>query len=107
MARPVFVPDNIKHSYWRYLVTLDSAIDRQMLRDDLAENGIASDWAYYPALHLQPYFRNEFSTHEGMCPVAEDLLERNFCLPVNPVMTSKDAEFVIKHFIAALDKQVV
>jgi len=105
LVKFVVVPEGIEHSYWRYLITLDSSINRNTLKDELSKDDIASDWAYYPALHLQPYFMDQYQTCQGLCPVAEDSLERNICLPINPTMKRKDAVFVIEHFIAAIQKQ--
>jgi perosamine synthetase len=105
LAQPIIVPKEIEHAYWRYSLTLDPSIDRELIKKELDKDNIASDWAYYPALHLQPYFINNHKTYVGQCPIAEDTLERNFCLPVNTTMTKKDAVFVATQFIKALQKQ--
>jgi len=105
LALPIIVPKEIEHAYWRYSLTLDPSLDRELVKKELDKDNIASDWAYYPALHLQPYFINNYKTYLGQCPIAEDTLERNFCLPVNTSMTKKDADFVAKQFIKALQKQ--
>jgi perosamine synthetase len=105
LAQPIIVPEGISHAYWRYSVTLDHSIDRNLIKDELDKDNIASDWAYYPALHLQPYFIKNYKTYKGQCPIAEDTLERNFCLPVNTIMTKKDADFVVRRFIKAVQKQ--
>ena len=106
LAQPIIVPEKINHAYWRYLITLDSSINRELIKEELNKDNIASDWAYYPALHLQPYFICHYKTHKGLYPVAEDCLERNFCLPVNSTMKQKDAVFVIDRFIKAIQKQL-
>ena len=106
LAQPIIVPEKINHAYWRYLITLDSSINRELIKEELNKDNIASDWAYYPALHLQPYFIHHYKTYKGLCPVAEDCLERNFCLPVNSTMKQKDAVFVIDRFIKAIQKQL-
>jgi perosamine synthetase len=106
LAQPIIVPEKINHAYWRYLITLDSSINRELIKEELDKDNIASDWAYYPALHLQPYFIYHYKTYKGLCPVAEDCLERNFCLPVNSTMKQKDAVFVIDRFIKAIQKQL-
>lgn len=105
LAQPIIVPKEVEHAYWRYSLTLDPSIDRELIKKELDKDNIASDWAYYPALHLQPYFINNHKTYIGQCPIAEDTLERNFCLPVNTTMTKKDADFVATQFIKALQKQ--
>jgi perosamine synthetase len=106
LAQTLIVPNEITHSNWRYLIKLDPSINRKSIRNYLAKSNIASDWAYYPPLHLQPYFIQFSQTFKGQCPVAEDILERNFCLPVNTLMHQKDAEFVVDKFIEAISKSI-
>ena len=106
LAQPITVPEEIDHAYWRYLITLDSSINRELLKEELRKDNIASDWAYYPALHLQPYFIQQHKTYKGLCPITEDVLERNFCLPVNATINQKDSLFVVERFIKAVQKQL-
>ena len=73
---------------------LDPTIDRYVITEQLAENGITIDWAYQPALHLQPVFRNLYGTFEGMLPRSEELLSRHICLPCHPRMSEEDAIYV-------------
>ena len=105
LAQPIIVPEEVSHAYWRFLITLDSSIDRELIKEELSKDDIASDWAYYPALHLQPYFIQQYKTYKGLCPVAEDSLDRNFCLPINSTMQQNDAIFVVERFIKAIQKQ--
>ena len=87
-----------RHSYWRYIVRLNELIDRNKLQDILAESGIATDWAYYPPLHLQPVFRNLYGNGEGMLPKTEKLMKHFVCLPIHPGLNEKDSQFVIETF---------
>ncbi len=106
LVQPIIVPEEINHSYWRYLITLDPSINREVIKEELAKDNIASDWAYYPALHLQPYFMQQYKTYKGLCPVAEDSLERNICLPINSIMQQEDAVFIVEKFIVAIKKSL-
>jgi perosamine synthetase len=81
-------------SYWRYAVVLNKKIDRERLADDLKNENIMIDWAYFPPLHLQPFFLSDQSTQSGMLPVSEDIMSRHICLPVNSRMSIDDAERV-------------
>jgi len=107
LVQLIVVPKEISHSYWRYLVILDPSINRELIKEELSKDNIASDWAYYPALHLQPYFVKHYKTCKGMCPIAEDSLDRNFCLPINSKMKQNDAVFIVGKFIAAIQKQLL
>jgi 8-amino-3,8-dideoxy-alpha-D-manno-octulosonate transaminase len=44
-------------------------------------------------------FRNPVEYREGMCPRAEDILQRTTLIPVNPVMTDEQADEIIEGVI--------
>jgi dTDP-4-amino-4,6-dideoxygalactose transaminase len=78
-----------------------------LITQDMADAGVVMDWAYQPALHLQPVFRSLYGTAEGLLPITEDILSRHLCLPCHPRMTDEDAIYVVKTFkdvIINLDK---
>jgi len=111
LASELFVPllaaDKSAPAYWRYVVTPSLKVDRQLLRERLAEDGITIDWAYDPPLHLQPVFREMFDNKPGMLPQSEEILSRHICLPVHAQMRDVDAQFVAErllHHTRALGK---
>ncbi len=83
-------------SYWRYTLVGQKAFNRDGLKIALAEEGIAIDWAYDPALHLQPVFKNLYDTKPGQLPISEDLLSRHICLPMHARLRPQDAEYVVE-----------
>jgi perosamine synthetase len=104
---PLIAADNSAPAYWRYVATPSLKIDRQMLRERLAADGITIDWAYDPPLHLQPVFREMFDTKPGLLPKSEEILSRHICLPVHAQMRDIDAQFVaarLLHHTRALSK---
>jgi perosamine synthetase len=111
LASELFVPlipgDKSAPAYWRYVATPSLKIDRQLLRERLAADGITIDWAYDPPLHLQPVFREMFGTKPGLLPKSEEILSRHICLPVHAQMRDVDAQFVAErclHHARALGK---
>lgn len=100
----LIVPDEEEaSSYWKIPVLLDDSIDRVKVTEAMAEAGIAVDWAYQPALHLQPVFRKLYGTQEDQLPLTEALLGRHICLPCHPEMDEGDAIRVIRSLINALN----
>jgi dTDP-4-amino-4,6-dideoxygalactose transaminase len=91
---PVLANNGSKPSYWRYVAIPTLPIDRMILKERLAEDRIAIDWAYDPPLHLQPVFKSMLGTTEGMLAQSESLLARHICLPVHARMRDIDSEFV-------------
>ena len=49
---------------------------------------------YIPA-HLHPFYREQFATRAGLCPVAEAAYKRLVSLPMFPAMTDKEVGDVI------------
>ncbi len=91
------VPDpNSLSSYWRYVTLLNESMDRKNLKEALAADGIAVDWAYDPPVHLQPVFRQLMGTQKGMFPRSESALSRHLCLPIHPRLRECDAEYILE-----------
>lgn len=51
---------------------------------------------HYPAVHLQPYYKQRFGTSAGMLPVTEDVCARILTLPIFPAMTDEDVDNVVE-----------
>lgn len=104
---PLIAADKSAPAYWRYVATPSLKIDRHLLRERLAADGITIDWAYDPPLHLQPVFREMFDIKPGLLPKSEEILSRHVCLPVHARMRDVDAQFVAErllHHTRALGK---
>jgi perosamine synthetase len=94
-------------SFWKIPLLLNLELDRSVITQNMADAGVVIDWAYQPALHLQPVFRSLYGTAEGLLPITEDILRRHLCLPCHPRMTDADAIYVaktLKDVIKDLDK---
>jgi perosamine synthetase len=96
-------PDDADHerSWFVYVVTLDSGIDRAALMASLRREGIATA-EYIPCIHLQPYMRERYGFKEGLCPIAEDLASRTMALPFYTQIEAEDQERVVDVLRAAL-----
>jgi perosamine synthetase len=87
----LIIPSEIESSsFWKVPVLLPNSVNRSSIAARMAEQEISVDWAYHPALHLQPVFRDIYGTEEGMLPRTEELLDRLLCLPCHPRMTEAD-----------------
>jgi len=91
------VPDEADaSSYWKIPALLDATISRADVTERMKNLGVSIDWAYQPALHLQPVFRDLYGTMEGQLPRSEELLTRHICLPCHPQMSQEDAVYVAR-----------
>jgi perosamine synthetase len=95
-------PDDAEHrrSWFVYVVALPRGADRQRVMDELRAQGIATA-EYVPCVHLQPYMRELYGFHEGMCPVAEEVASRTLALPFFSQLEPDDQERVVEALRAA------
>jgi perosamine synthetase len=84
-----------KRSWFVYVVKLAEGVDRELVLESLAAQGIEAG-LYVPAVHLQPYMRERYGFAEGMCPVAEDACSRTLALPFFPQLEAGDQELVVE-----------
>jgi len=101
----LIIPDDMSaSSYWKVPILLNSKKNRRIVTEKMKkEFGISLDWAYQPALHLQPVFRGLYGTKPGDLPKSEDFLSRHICLPCHPQMTENDTRYVICSLKEILD----
>ena len=59
-----------------------AAKKRDKLIKKLIEKGIQSKAYFYPCIHLQPFYKNEFCFKESDFPVAEKLSQETLILPL-------------------------
>ncbi|MBI3636425.1 MAG: DegT/DnrJ/EryC1/StrS family aminotransferase [Candidatus Rokubacteria bacterium] len=97
------VPSDTRHSYYKIPAVLESGIDVATVRQRCLEKwGLELESVYHPPCHLQPVYRRLFGFRPGVCPVAEDVLSRQVCLPVH--MGIEDSH--ISHVVDALRDEV-
>jgi perosamine synthetase len=105
------IPDNIRMSWWQYLVALPKGTAESMrtefLKRLLDEYDIPTANAYWPACHDQPAFSSYLQLRhilsKNMYPVADDLLYRHFSLPMYVEMDIEQAEYVANSVNTLLD----
>jgi dTDP-4-amino-4,6-dideoxygalactose transaminase len=85
---------NSTHVFHQYTLKVAPEVDRESLKNFLAEKGIPS-MVYYPvALHLQQAFRtDEFD--KGDFPISEELCERVLSLPIHTEMTQEEQNYIL------------
>ena len=57
---------------------------------------------YYPPVHLQPYYKENYGYKEGDLPKSEKNLIREICLPIFVDITDKQLNYVIESVKAEL-----
>lgn len=105
-ASPLLCPPQARHSYWRYLVRISDRFDRVELQKKMNHVGIALDWAYDPPLHLQPLFREQLGTREGLLPVTEKTMKHFVCLPIHAGIRGEDAKTIASVFKESVESLI-
>ena len=89
------VPENIRHSYYKFPVLFDKEFSREQIVGQFKnEFGVQVGSIYWPPCHLQPYYKEQFGYKAGDFPVVEDVLYRTIALPIFPEMIEQDVLLV-------------
>ncbi len=84
-----------KHVYHQYvlLVEDDFPMSRNELSDYLSKKGIGNAIHYPKPVYLQPFYR-KLGFVEGLCPSAEYVAERIISIPVHPLLSKSELEYI-------------
>jgi UDP-4-amino-4,6-dideoxy-N-acetyl-beta-L-altrosamine transaminase len=85
-------------SFHLYVVQIDFSVikkTRAEAMNQLKMDGIGSQVHYIP-VHTQPFYKDNYNTKEGDCPIAESYYQKTLSLPLFPKMSALDIERVIK-----------
>jgi dTDP-4-amino-4,6-dideoxygalactose transaminase len=92
MTRAVACPGSTP-AYYKYPVLLPPGVDRDLVRQRLAQlYKIEAGAVYSPPTHLMPVFRRMLGTGPGLLPRSEALLPRQICLPMHAAISAEDAD---------------
>ncbi len=93
VSPPTVAPWVTRMSWFVYVVRLASWLDRDGVIRALAERGVPAR-AYFPPIHLQPFYRERFGWKPGDFPVSESMGQRCLALPFFGAMTDLQIDTV-------------
>jgi len=94
---PAKIANNVKHAYHLYTILLDIdklPITRDNFLNEMTKYNIGVG-VHYIALHLHPYYKENFNYKRGDFPNAEWISERTVSLPLSPKLRDNDVDDVI------------
>ena len=102
---PFISPKTTRMSWFVYVVKLDENIDRDRVMDYMGNEEIESiqTRAYFPAIHLQKFYREEFGYSEGFLPITESISKRTLALPFYTDLKEEDQEKVVHKLRRAIE----
>jgi len=75
--------------------------DRNRMLENLKQKGIGCS-NYFPPIHLQPFYVEQYGYKRGDFPVCEALADRTVALPFHNQLTEEQVDFVCKTMTALL-----
>ena len=100
---PRIVADTTRMSWFVYVVRLPQHVDRESVILRLQERGVPAR-AYFPPIHLQPYFREELGCRPGMLPVTERESARTLALPFHGGLSEPQLDYICAQVREVLDQ---
>ncbi|MEI7635796.1 MAG: UDP-4-amino-4,6-dideoxy-N-acetyl-beta-L-altrosamine transaminase [Syntrophus sp. (in: bacteria)] len=103
--KPLSVRSEAFHAYHLYVVRLnfeDTKLNRNTVFKQLRENGIGVNVHYIP-VYLHPFYRNNFKTTPGLCPISEAAYNEIISLPIFPHLSDHDLRKVTDTLIRLFD----
>ena len=88
------VPSNIRHSYYKFLATLDETVDKDKLVQSMKKAGIEMNTLYSKTIYNhQAYQQMGFSRNQ--CPVTEEIMKHQIALPIYFGMTDEEITYLM------------
>ena len=99
------VEGTTRMSWFVYVVRFDASLNRDDIASRLAEKGIPTR-NYFPPIHLQPYFREQFGFRAGQFPVTERVSASTLALPFHTNLSEGEIEQVCTALLESIDETV-
>ena len=96
---PYVSPDTTRMSWFVYVIRLAdkfSKFERDQIIEELDKRGIQTR-NYFEAIHLEPFYVEQFGFKEGDFPVTEFVSERTIALPFYTTMTEEEIDYVVNN----------
>lgn len=107
---PLIIPENIKSSYYKYIVLLQESINRNKLKKILKEYyeiTLPGEVYAYPC-HSQPVF-NKYpqyiaNSKKDIFPITEYVCSHHICLPLYPGLKDNEIEYILSSLREAIKR---
>lgn len=93
------VRDNVKMSWFVFVVALPRDCDRTYVMKELDSRGIPSR-AYFSPVHTQKYFNQIIDAKKYDLPVTMSVSERTIALPFHGMITKEEVKFVVENLVS-------
>lgn len=99
------VPSYNRESWFVFVIQVRAGINRNRVIDLLKERGVASN-IYFPPIHLQKFYKENFGFKEGDFPITEEISNRTIALPFFTEITDDEIDYVCKNLVEAISLNI-
>jgi dTDP-4-amino-4,6-dideoxygalactose transaminase len=103
LSVPAIAPWTTRMSWFVYVVRLAPGLDRDDVIGRLERRGVPAR-AYFPPIHLQPFYRERFGFKPGDFPIAERVGASTLALPFFGTMPEDQVDTVCGALLEVLDQ---
>ncbi len=94
-----YLAEKIKMSWFVYVIRLDSQkfsfSDRDKIINNLENKGIQCR-NYFPAIHLEPFYREMFNCQKGDYPITEKMADLTIALPFYNNLSETEIDYIVR-----------
>lgn len=91
-----YISLSVKMSWFVYVIRIKEKINRDKVIEHLQKKGIECR-AYFPPIHLQPFYRKMFGFKEGDFPITEKVSKSTIALPFYNNLAEKQVDYVCEN----------
>ncbi|MFQ6111749.1 MAG: DegT/DnrJ/EryC1/StrS family aminotransferase [Nitrospinota bacterium] len=88
-------------SWFVYVVRLPEGVEKETIKSELAQRGIATG-DYFPPIHLQPLYRERFGYEPGAFPVTEAVAATTLALPFFTDIGENQQDYICENLLSIL-----
>lgn len=88
------------YSYFPIIVNEDYPLSRDQLYDKLKRNNIYSRRYFYPLISDFPMYKEYESAQHSNLPVARKIASMILCLPIYPVLSNEQIEYIVELIVS-------
>jgi dTDP-4-amino-4,6-dideoxygalactose transaminase len=97
------VPLSIRHSYYKFIVSLDKSLNKNKIVENMKTKGIEVATLYGKPIYLHPAYAN-IGYRKGLCPKAEEALLHQMVLPMFTEMRDSEIDTILLNLDEELKK---
>ncbi len=105
-VRSSAVPQNVRHSYYKFLAIVDEKVDKGKLVQDMKAAGVEMNTLYAKTIYQHPVYR-DMGFVENQCPATEEQMKHQIALPLYSRMSDEEIGYLMDTLEAELLKQTL